>query len=187
MAGHGVCPWWVDLLATPFRRLMQEPARIVAPYVRGGMTVLEPGPGAGFFTLEIARMVGPSGHVIAVDVQRQMIACLRRRARRAGLLDRIDARVVPQTSMDLAEFQRAIDFAFAFAVVHEMPEAGPFFSEAASVLKPGTNLLLAEPAGHVDEAEFAEELAAAARADLVAVGHPPIRGCRVALLRKPAD
>ena len=89
MASHGVCPWWVDFLATPFRRLMQDPVPIVTPYVHAGMTVLEPGPGMGFFTLELARLVGPSGHVIAVDVQPQMIAGLRRRARRAGLLDRI--------------------------------------------------------------------------------------------------
>jgi hypothetical protein len=88
MAGHGVCPWWVGgFLASPFRRLMQALAPIVAPYVHAGMTVLEPGPGMGFFTLDIARLVGPSGHVIAVDVQRQMIAGLRRRARRAGLPD----------------------------------------------------------------------------------------------------
>ena len=79
MASHGVCPWWVDFFATPFRRLMQDPAPIVVPYVHAGMTVLEPGPGMGFFTLELARLVGPSGHVIVVDVQRRMIAGLRRR------------------------------------------------------------------------------------------------------------
>jgi hypothetical protein len=45
MTGHRVCPWWVDLLATPFRRLMQDPTPIVTLYVRAGMTVLEPGPG----------------------------------------------------------------------------------------------------------------------------------------------
>ena len=186
MAGHGVCPWWVGwFLASPFRRLMQAPAPIVTPYVHAGMTVLEPGPGMGFFTLEIARLVGPSGHVIAVDVQPQMIAGLRRRARRAGLLDRIDARVVRPTSMGLDNVKGVIDFVFACAVVHEMPGPGPFFNEAAGALKPGATLLLAEPAGHVDEAEFAAELDAAAQAGLAVVSHPSIRNCRTALLRKP--
>ncbi|HKN08101.1 MAG TPA: methyltransferase type 11, partial [Pseudomonadota bacterium] len=41
----------------------------------------------GFFTLELARLVGPEGRVIAVDLQPQMIAGLRRRAERAGLID----------------------------------------------------------------------------------------------------
>ena len=56
------------------------------------MTVLEPGPGMGFFTLELARLVGPEGRVIAVEVQPQMIAGLRRRAERATLIDRIETR-----------------------------------------------------------------------------------------------
>jgi SAM-dependent methyltransferase len=186
MAGHSVCPWWVDRLASPFRRLMQDPAPIVAPYVHADMTVLEPGPGMGFFTLELARLVGPSGHVIALDVQPEIIAGLRRRARRAGLLDRIDARVVPPTSLGLEDLKGAVDFVFAFAVVHEMPAPGPFFSEAAGALKPNATLLLAEPAGHVDDQEFAEELAAAAHADLAVVTHPSIRGFRTVLLHKPA-
>ena len=48
MPGHRVCPWWIDLLGIPFRRLIQDPAAIVAPYVHKDMTVLEPGPGMGF-------------------------------------------------------------------------------------------------------------------------------------------
>ena len=115
-----------------------------------------------------------------------MIAQLRRRARRAGLLDRIEARVVPPTSMDLDKVEGAIDFVFALAVVHEMPGPGPFFNEAASALKSRAALLLAEPAGHVDDQEFARELAAAAQAGLSVASHPSIRSCRTALLRKPA-
>ena len=52
-----VCPWWLGyLLASPVRRWMAEnPESLLAPYVREGMTVLEPGPGMGFFTLPLAR------------------------------------------------------------------------------------------------------------------------------------
>ena len=185
MPGHRVCPWWIDLLGTPFRRLIQDPAAIVAPYVHAGKTVVEPGPGMGFFTLELARRAGPSGRIIAVDIQPQTIAGLQRRARKAGLIDSIDARVASPTSMGLDD-AAAIDFAFVFAVLHEMPAAGPFFTEAARALRPGATLLLAEPAGHVDEPEFRGELAAAAAAGLGVVGHPPIDKCRTALLRKPA-
>ncbi|HXT78350.1 MAG TPA: methyltransferase domain-containing protein [Acetobacteraceae bacterium] len=165
---------------------MQDPAAIVAPYVHAGMTVLEPGPGMEFFTLELARLVGPAGRVIAVDVQPRMIAGLRRRARRAGLLDRIDARVAPSTSMNVADIAGSVDLVCAFAVVHEMPAPGLFFVEVADALKPDATLLLAEPAGHVDAAEFQEELAAAAQAGLTVEGHPAIRHCRTALLRKHA-
>ena len=83
-----VCPWWLGpLLANPLRRLVQDPAAILAPHVREGMTVLEPGCGMGFFSLPLARLVGPGGRVVCVDLQRKMIEGLRRRAKRAGLLD----------------------------------------------------------------------------------------------------
>jgi SAM-dependent methyltransferase len=103
----------------------------------------------------------------SLSIFSQMVAGLRRRARRpAGLLDHIDARVVPPTSMALGDLEGAVDFVFAFAVVHEMPGPGPFFTEAAGALKPDATLLLAEPAGHVDDQEFARELAAAVQAGL---------------------
>jgi predicted methyltransferase len=58
-----ICPWWLGyFLASPLRRwLRHDPTKILAPYVREGMTVFEPGPGMGFFTLELARRVGASG------------------------------------------------------------------------------------------------------------------------------
>jgi ubiquinone/menaquinone biosynthesis C-methylase UbiE len=185
MAEHGVCPWWVGyLLASPIRRLWQDPARILRPYVRPGMTVLEPGPGMGFFTLELAREVCDSGRVIAVDVQPQMIEGLKRRAAKARLLDRVDARVVPADSMQLDGLDGSVDFVFAFAVVHETPAARGFFSQAARAMKPGAKLLLAEPGGHVSEAEFAAELAAAAEHGLKLADRPTMRRCAAALLTK---
>ena len=76
MPSH-TCPWWLGyLLVTPLRRLKEDPARILAPHVQEGMTVLEPGPGMGFFTLELSRRVGPRGRVVAVDLQEEMLAAL---------------------------------------------------------------------------------------------------------------
>ena len=186
MAHHRVCPWWMGyLLLSPIRKWRQDPARILAPYVRAGMWVLEPGPGMGFFTIEIARLVGPSGRVVAVDVQPRMIEALRRRARKAGLADRIDVRTVSPGSMELSDLDAAVDFVFAFAVVHEMPSATSFFLEAACAMKPGAGLLLAEPAGHVSEVEFQEEIAAARAHGIGLIDRPPLKGCVAALLRKP--
>lgn len=180
-----VCPWWLGyLLANPVRRLMHNPAKVLAPYIHEGMTVLEPGPGMGFFTLEIARLVGPSGRVVAVDVQSKMLEGLKRRATKAGLLDRVDARLAAPDSMGVADLARSVDFALAFALVHEMPAATPFFIEVAETLKPGASLLLAEPTGHVKAAEFEAELQAAAQAGLENVDSPSIRRSRTALLKK---
>jgi SAM-dependent methyltransferase len=182
---HRVCPWWLGyLLASPIRRLMQDPARILAPYVREGMTVLEPGPGMGFFTLELARLVGPSGRVVAVDIQPRMLNGLKRRAEKAGVLNHVDARLAQPDSMGLADLAGAADFVLAFAMVHELPAANPFFAEAFQALKPGGSLLLVEPAGHVDSAHFDAELAAAAEAGLTVADRPAIRRSHAAVLKK---
>ena len=114
MAEH-VCPWWLGyLLASPIRRLLHDPHKILAPYVRGGMTVLEPGPGMGFFTLELARLVGPSGRVVALDVQPKMVEGLIRRAGKAGLSKCIVARLIPSGSLAVEELAGKVDFVLAF-------------------------------------------------------------------------
>jgi len=182
---HSVCPWWVGyLLASPLRRIAYKPAGILGPYVREGMTVLEPGPGMGFFTLDLARMVGPSGRVVAVDIQRKMLDGLKRRAAKAGLIGCIDARLAQPDSLGLSDLADAVDFVLAFAVVHEMPSATAFFEQAAAVSKSGAELLLAEPAGHVKTPLFDAELEAAAKAGFVLASRPTIRKSHAALLRK---
>jgi SAM-dependent methyltransferase len=180
-----VCPWWLGyLLASPIRRLLQDPEKVLAPYVHEGMTVLEPGPGMGFFTLPLARRVGASGRVVAVDIQPRMIAGLKRRVARAGLLSRVDARVVAADTMGLSDLAGAVDFTLAFALVHELPAVEPFFAEVAGASKPGAGLLFVEPSGHVKPALFEEELQAAAKAGFELTDRPSIRRSHAALLKK---
>ncbi len=185
MARRGVCPWWAGyLLANPLRRLQYDPARLLAPYVRAGMTVLEPGPGMGFFTLDLARLVGAAGRVVAVDIQPRMLETLRRRAGKAGLIQRIDTRLARPEALGIDDLAGSVDFVLAFAMVHEVPDAGAFFAEAARALKPGGAVLLAEPFGHVGAAEFDAELRAAGAAGLAVVERPAIRRSKTALLRR---
>jgi len=183
---HRVCPWWIGyLLASPIRKWMgQDPDTILSPYVREGMAVLEPGPGMGFFTVPLGRLVGSSGRVIAVDIQPKMIAGLKRRAAKANLLDRIDARVSSAETMGIGDLQHSVDFVLAFAMVHELPDAAKFFAEAAQALKPGGTLLLAEPRGHVADKAFDRELAAAAAVGLAPTRKPVISRSHAALLTK---
>ncbi len=184
MAEH-VCPWWLGyFLINPLRRWRQDPHKILSPYVREGMTVIEPGPGMGFFTLELARLVGPSGRVIAVDVQPRMLDKLRQRAAKSGLQARIDTRLAGKDSMGLDDLRAKIDFALAFAVVHEIPLQANFFGQVAATLKPGGTVLVAEPKGHMNSAKFDAELKSAAEAGLATIDRPPISGSHTALLRK---
>jgi ubiquinone/menaquinone biosynthesis C-methylase UbiE len=183
---HRVCPWWIGyLLASPLRRwLGQDPAKILSPYVREAMTVLEPGPGMGFFTIPLARLVGPSGRVIAVDLQPKMIESLKRRASKAGVLDRIDARVTSAETMGVSDLEGIVDFTLAFAMVHELPDARHFFAEVSRASKQNARVLLAEPRGHVRDEAFAAELAVAAAIGLRVGERPAIKRSHAALLFK---
>ena len=147
------------------------------------MTVLEPGPGMGFFTIPLARLVGPSGRVVAVDLQPKMIVRLKRRAAKAGVLDRIDARLVAADTMALNDLAGKVDFTLAFAMVHEFPDAQRFFAEIAGASKPGARVLLAEPRGHVNDAKFDAELNAAS-SQFEVVTRPVIRRSHAAVLQR---
>lgn len=162
-----ICPWWIGfLLASPIRRWFQNPEQLLQPYVREGMVVLEPGPGMGFFTLPLARMVGQAGRVIAIDLQPRMLSGLRRRARRAGLFDRIELRLAGRDSLQIGDLRGSVDLVVAIAVVHELHSVEAFFREVADAMRPGGSLLLIEPRGHVKAAQFTHEMQAADRAGL---------------------
>ena len=123
-----VCPAWLGyLLASPLRKLFQNPEKILGPYVKAGMMVLDMGCAMGFFSLPLARMVGKEGIVVCVDIQEKMIRSLRKKALKARVADRIITRVCDQNSLGLNEFDNKIDFILAFAVVHEVPDVLGFF------------------------------------------------------------
>lgn len=182
-----VCPWWIGyFLVSPIRRWLEigDPQAFLSPWVKPGMTVFEPGPGMGFFTLPMAKLVGPSGCVIVADIQPKMLNVLRRRAAKADLLPRIETRLAQRDTMGVGDLAGKVDFVLAWATVHEFPSAGKFFAEAAATLKPGGALLFGEPSGHVDEAHFAAEVEAARQAGLKESQRLSVRRSSVALLSK---
>ncbi len=181
-----VCPWWLGyFLVSPVRRWFQDPGAIVGPYLSEGMTVLEPGPGMGFFTLEMARRVGPRGRVIAVDVQPKMLEVLLRRAGNAGLADCIEARLPAGDHLGMHDYQGKVDFALAFAMVHEVPKPKLLLEDIQAALRPGGKLLVAEPVGHVTAAAFEVTLSLARELGFALELRPAIPRSHAAVLGKP--
>jgi len=184
MAGH-VCPWWIGyLLASPLRRLSQKPEKVLSPYIKPCETVIDIGCAMGFFSLPLARMVGPDGRVVCVDVQPRMINSLRRRAKRAGLIERMDLRVCPKDSLGVDDLAGKIDFALAFAVAHEVPDVPDLMTQIHNLLNPQGSCLLAEPSGHVNVDEFAKTVAITEKAGLRVIDRPEIKRSHSVLLVK---
>ena len=178
-----VCPFWVGyLLASPLRRLLQNPEKILGPYVKPGMMTLDVGCAMGFFSLPMARMVGERGKVICVDLQGKMLRSLRKRAMKAGVAERIIPRLCGKDSLSLREFEGKIDFALAFALVHELPDSRRFFDEISKTMKPGARCLVAEPKWHVSAEEFDATLSIAAEIGFQVVDRPKITRSHSALL-----
>jgi 2-polyprenyl-3-methyl-5-hydroxy-6-metoxy-1,4-benzoquinol methylase len=180
-----VCPAWLGhLLASPVRKLIQPPERILSPYVKEGMTVLDIGPGMGFFSIPLAQMVGTTGKVICVDMQEKMLLGLKTRAQKKGVLARIEARLCSRETLGLQDLAEKIDFALVFAVVHEIPDPSKFFAELSATIKPSGAVLLSEPNGHVSKDEFAITTSLAKQHAFEIVESPKIFRSRSVLLRK---
>jgi ubiquinone/menaquinone biosynthesis C-methylase UbiE len=167
-----VCPWWLaDWLTSPLRRLFQNPEKILTGLVSSGQTVVDLGCGPGFFTVAMAKMAGEAGHVIAVDLQPEMLALARRNAERAGMQSRIRFHQAQADSIGVIE--RA-DFAMAMWMVHEVPNAEKFLGEIRSFLKPGGRFLLIEPLMHVSAADFQKTVDKARETGLKPLSSPKI-------------
>ena len=177
-----VCPWWLCFtFDNIFRKLLQNPEPILKPYIMRGWTVLDVGPGMGYFTIPLAKLVGDTGKVIAADLQQKMLDGIYRRALRSGVQERIK---LHQSTPDSIGIGEPIDFCLAFWMVHEVPDSTRFFGEISSKLKQDGLLLLVEPKLHVSKENFNKTLGIAKSAGLSTRDQPKIFLSYSALLKK---
>jgi ubiquinone/menaquinone biosynthesis C-methylase UbiE len=176
-----ICPWWLaSALDNPIRRLIHNPEKMLGGYIESGQTVLDVGCGSGTFTIAMAKMVGETGKVIAVDVQDKMLQILRKKAAK----ERLESRIITHKSKpDRIGISDKVDFALAFYMVHEVPDAEGFLREIASLLKPKSRLLIVEPVLHVSASSFKKTQEAARLAGLRPIYEPKIRFSRAMIFR----
>jgi len=162
------------------RKIFQNPVKILKPYIREGMTVLDMGCGPGFFAVPAAEMVGESGKVIAADLQQGMLDKLREKIKHLDVRNRILLHKCPENSIGVAE---KVDLFLAFQVVHEVMDPESFFKEVKSMLKPGGVLYIIEPSFVVSRKDFKKTLALAGKIGFISVGTPKIFMGRSAVLK----
>ena len=148
-----VCPVALaDSLDNKMRRWLQNPHKILSPFIREGMTVLDVGCGPGFFSIELAKMVGSNGKVISADLQDGMLLKLAGKIRGTELEKRIK---LVKCEKDRINVSEKIDFGLAFFMVHEIPGKEHFFKELKSILNEKGQILIVEPKFlHVSRKDF---------------------------------
>jgi len=178
-----VCPWWlIGLFDNPLRRIIQNPERIFSGLVKPGGTVADIGCGMGYFTVPLARLVGPEGRVLAIDLQEKMLAGVRRRAARAGVGGRVQSCQATPAGLGVAG---PVDFVLTFWMVHEVPDQERFLQEVRTLLRPGGGTwLLAEPPIHVTQAMFDRTVAVARSVGFTPLSRPRIGFSRAVLFAR---
>jgi ubiquinone/menaquinone biosynthesis C-methylase UbiE len=147
-----ICPVeYAGGLDNSFRRLLQDPHKILKPYIQKGMTVLDLGCGPGFFSIEIANMLAGSGKVISADMQDGMLEKVQSKIRGTELEQRISIHKCAADRIDLTE---KVDFVLLFYMVHEVPDQEKLFVELKSILNPDGKIYIVEPKFHVSKRAF---------------------------------
>lgn len=178
-------PWWYGyFLLNPFRKYWHNTNQLLGNYLNPGAKVVDYGCAMGYFSLTMARVVGPSGKIYAFDIQPQMISRVIRRASGAGLSQVIEARLVNSTRNTFQDLKEKIDFELLFAVAHEVEDQPALFDELFRMMKPGGLLLFAEPIGHVSDKEFYQSVSRAENSGFIQLESLDIRNSRAVLLRK---
>lgn len=163
------------------RRWLQNPKKILGPYIEEGMTVLDIGCGPGFFSIDMAQLVGKSGRVIASDLQEGMLHKLREKIHGSKFENRITLHKCEENKIGVLE---EIDFVLAFYIVHEVPNQEDFFNEIGVILKPKGQMLIVEPPFHVSKSAFEETIRKARNAGFTLVERPKVLLSKTAVLKK---
>ena len=178
--GKHVCPSWLCFtFDNPLRRIFQDPYEILSPYIKPGYTVVDIGPGKGYFTIPICELVGKGGRVIATDIQEKMLRALHRRASEAGLAANLITNLSKPNDFSL---DVKADFVLAFWMVHEVPEFMHFFVNVKEIMKPKALFLIAEPLFHVTKRSFDNTLRTAQKMGFKIVDRPEISFSYAAIL-----
>ena len=124
----------LGLLEAPDRDIWQRPDRIMdALGIGEGSVVADLGAGGGWFTIRLARRVGPNGRVYAQDIQPEMIGAIQRRVAREGLSPRVQT--VLGTANDPG-LPQPVDAVLIVDAYHEMQEPVVLLRNLARSLKP---------------------------------------------------
>jgi ubiquinone/menaquinone biosynthesis C-methylase UbiE len=144
---------------TPVMRAQYAPATelmLDLAHLRPGDRVLDIAAGDGYQSIAAARRVGPTGHVLAVDLAPEQVKRAAAAAREAGV-DHLEARVMDAESLDLED--ESVDAVVCQFGLMFLPDPDRGLREMLRVLKPGAwaSLVIAA-AGGFPESDLAASI-----------------------------
>lgn len=130
---------WLD---RPDRDGEEQPERVIeAMGLAGGEVVADLGAGSGYFTFRLARAVGKTGKVLAVDIQDEMLEMIRRRAT-AMVINNVEE--IKDTATDPHLPRATIDLVLMVDVYHELDYPYEVMTKVYEALKPGGRVVFVE-------------------------------------------
>jgi predicted methyltransferase len=133
---------WQGIFERPGREVFDQRFRIVqATGIRSGMTVADVGAGTGLFTMLFARAVGPEGKVYAVDISKDFVADIERRAAAYHVAN---VAVVLSSPRDTLLPWDSIDLAFICDSYHHFEYPRAMLDSIARALKPDGELIVVD-------------------------------------------
>jgi ubiquinone/menaquinone biosynthesis C-methylase UbiE len=131
---------WAKIFDNPKRDGWQKPKAVVAKLALDAKaTVADLGAGTGYFTLHLARAV-PQGKVLALDVEDNMVAHIKKRAKKAGLANVVAKKIASGTS----GLPNNVDVVFLCNTYHHIDHRRRYFREVASKLAPKGKLVIVD-------------------------------------------
>ena len=149
-SGRGPMPYTMRwILHSPLRGLIHPVQPMLAKFgLRPGTTVLELGPGNGYFSIEAARLLGSGGRLVCLDIQPPMLHDLRGRLAAIGVTN---AHPILGDAHQLPLADASVDVAFLVTVLGEIPDRPQGLAELRRVLKPGGILSITE---HLTDSDY---------------------------------
>jgi len=178
--GPGGAAW----LERPEREDEEQPQLVLdALHLQGGETVVDFGAGSGYYTFRLAKLVGPRGTVLAVDIEPKMLDFIRRRALRENLFN---VGLIQSTETDPKLPKNRVDVVLLVDVYHELSFPFEVMSKLRESLKPRGRIVLVEfreedpavrikPVHKMSEAQAIKEMQAAGLKHIETIETLPIQ------------
>ena len=145
--------------------------------MKKGDKILDLGPGMGYFTFPIGRMVGKHGIVYAADIQNQMLLHIEKR-----IIKEKWKNIRTYLIKDKIRINEKVDFVLMFWMLHEIKNIEIVIDNLKEILNQNGKILIVEPIIHVTKKDFTNEIDIMIKNGFKIIKYPKINLSRSVLI-----